>query len=76
MLLLCALFGNLAVIPLFVLVLSRQWVFGVINFLFVPEYAMAASEDNVNNKILGKSFCKLLDIYCVFKVVQTMLVEI
>ena len=55
-LLLCAPFGNLAVMPLFVWVLSRQWVFGVIKFPFTPESATAALEDNADTKIVDSSF--------------------
>ena len=72
-LLICAPFGNLAAMPLFVWLLYRQWVVGVIKIPFAPESATAASEDNADTKILDISFCKLVDTYCVFNLASAML---
>ena len=64
-LLICAPFGNLAVMPLFVLVLFEQWGFGA-------ESATAESEDNADTKTVFISVCKLFDTYCGFNLASAM----
>ena len=71
-LLICAPFGNLAVMPLFVLVLFEQWVFGVMKLPFAPESATAESEDNADTKTVFISVCKLFDTYCGFNLASAM----
>ena len=44
----------------------------VIKFPYAPESATAASDDNVDTKIVDILFCKLLDTYCVSILVSAM----
>lgn len=67
---LCAPFGNLAVMPLFVLVLFKQGVVEVMKLPLAPESAMAESVVNADTKTVDIPCCKLLDIYCVFILVS------
>ena len=48
-------FGSDAVVYL---MLSRQWVVGVIKFLFAPESVTAVSDNNADTNIVDISFCK------------------